>query len=415
MQEARARAPGVQAARARLDAARARARQAAGFRLPSLDLQETFIRTNSPADAFALKLNQERFSFADFTTSDPNHPASLDTAITRLELTMPLYTGGELSGRIAQADQASQAAARDLAWAGDQAALAAAEAYVSLSQAEEYRALLTRSRETVAAHVRLAKAYVDQGMLVESELLRAKVELARLDDLVLEAVGRVRVAAANLAFRLGADESTTWDLDPVPAPARPSGSLEEWLASARSRSDIVAARAKLRAGELEERVRKAAFLPKLGVVARRDLVDDTLFGSHGNSTALMAVANVNLFAGGSDRAAVTAARWEVAAGRADLGRFERGVALEVRQAWEEAETALARHATAGQAVAAAREGERITKERFAAGVVKMLDLLDASTARREAETRELVTRAGAVAAVLRLAVDAGRPPESALP
>ncbi|OYW04655.1 MAG: hypothetical protein B7Z61_08860 [Acidobacteria bacterium 37-71-11] len=59
--------------------------------------------------------------------------------------------------------------------------------------------------------------------------------------------------------------------------------------------------------------------------------------------------------------------------------------------------------------------ERITDERFKTGVVKMIDLLDATTARREAETRELVARADATAASLRLAVLAGRSPESALP
>ena len=72
-----------------------------------------------------------------------------------------------------------------------------------VAQAEEYAALLHKSRDTVAAHVKLAGDYVEQGMLVRSELLRAEVELARMDDLVTEADGRVRIANANLAFRLG--------------------------------------------------------------------------------------------------------------------------------------------------------------------------------------------------------------------
>ena len=55
----------------------------------------------------------------------------------------------------------------------------------------------------MAAHVKLAEAYAEQGMLVLSEVLRARVELSRLDDLVAEAEGRARVAEANLSFRLG--------------------------------------------------------------------------------------------------------------------------------------------------------------------------------------------------------------------
>ena len=128
----------------------------------------------------------------------------------------------------------------------------------------------------------------------------------------------------------------------------------------------------------------------------------------------MAVATWNVFQGGADRAAVIAAREDARAGREDVARFSEGVRLEVRNAFEEAKTAEARHGTAKKALEAAREAERITDDRFRAGVVKTLDLLDVTTARREAETRELVARADAYTAALRLAVKAGRRPESIL-
>ncbi|MFH1177033.1 MAG: TolC family protein [Acidobacteriota bacterium] len=412
MQRARARAGEVVAAQSRAEAAQARTTQARAFRLPSIKLEEMWISTDSPAEAFALRLNQERFAFADFMNADPNRPNTLDTAITRLEVSMPLYTGGELAGRIAQAQLAADAARSQQTWAGNMAALAAADAYVMLDQAQELASLLERARDTVKAHVELARAYVDEGMLVRSELLRAEVELARVEDLLEEARGRVRVAGANLAYRLGVEQTAVFELDPLPAPAPLDEELRGWLASAAERQDLAAARQLLRAGELEEGVRRAAFLPRIGVVARGDLVDDSLFGGHGGSTAVMAVASLNLFAGGADRAAAAAARFDAGAGRADVQRFEEGVRLEVQQAYEQAATARARHLTAGKALAAAREAERITEERFRTGVVKMLDLLDASTARREAETRELVARAEAHAASLRLAVRAGRAPES---
>ncbi len=414
MAQARQAAREVKAAAAHAQAAAARVEQAKGFRLPTVTVQEIFISTDAPADAFALKLNQERFSFADFLSADPNNPARLETGITRLEAQVPLYTGGELSGRIAQAKHAAEAAAFRRARAGDEAALAAAEAYIMLKQAQEFVALLERARETVAAHVELARAYEGQGMLVASEVMRAEVELARLEDMLAKARGDVAVASANLAFRLGTDLRTTWELAAIAVPPALSDDLAAWLESAAGRADVKAAESLLRAGELEESVRRAAFYPRVGVVARGDLVDDVPFGTHGRSTTLMAVASLNLFAGGSDRAAVAAARWEAQAGREDVERFREGIKLQVKQAFEEARSASLRQATAARALAAAREAERITEERFRAGIVKMIDLLDASTARREAETRELVARTEAVAARLRLAVAAGRAPESAL-
>jgi len=415
MQRARENAREVGAARARLEAAEARVSQAKGFRLPSINLTELWTRTNNPAEVFALKLNQGTFSFPDFVQSDPNSPVPVNAGITRGEIALPLFPGGELSGRINQAKLAAEAAARNVDWVGNSAALAGAEAYVMVAQAEEYAALLTKARETVAAHVALARSYVEQGMLVRSELLRAEVELARVQDLVQEAEGRVRVANANLAFRLGAPEDATWQLTPLPEPRAVGSPLETWLTSAASRPDLASARKLLAAGELEEKVRKAPLWPKLAFVARGELYGEHAFGSSGTSGALLAVATWNVFSGGADRAAAAAARAEARAGREDVTRFAEGVRVEVRQAYEEAETSRARAETARKALEAARESERITTDRFRSGVVKMLDLLDATTARREAETRELVARAEANAALLRLAVKAGRRPESVLP
>ena len=414
LRRARTSSREVAAAAARQEAATARVEQARGFRLPSVTLEESWVDTDSPAEAFALRMNQERFSFNDFVMADPNDPERLATAITRRPFALPIYTGGEIGGRVDQAALAADAAGRRQEWTGHQAALAAAEAFVMLDQAREFTELLERARETVEAHVGLARAYVEQGMLVRSELLRAEVELARVDDLLQEARGRTRVASANLAFRIGADQATAFDPQPLAPPPALGEGLDGFLATAGARGDLAAARLLLRAGELEERVKRAAFLPKVGLLARGDLVDDTLFGSHGESTAIMARASINLFAGGSDKAALAAARWEARAGQEDVARFAEGVSLEVRQAYEEAATARARHATATRALAAAREAERITSERFRSGVVKTLDVLDAATARREAETRELVARVEAHAATLRLAVKAGRAPETVL-
>ncbi len=135
MSVGREKAREVAAAEARRDAAAARERQAQGFRFPSVNVSELYDRTNSAAETFALKLNKGAFSFAEFVATDPNKPDWLSVAITRVEANLSLFTGGELSGRIAQAKNAVDAAARTVDWVGDNAALNAAEAYVMVAQA----------------------------------------------------------------------------------------------------------------------------------------------------------------------------------------------------------------------------------------------------------------------------------------
>lgn len=404
----------VRAARARVDAGRARLDQARSYRLPQLRLQEIWTRTDSPADAFGLELNQERFSLADFSLGDPNDPDPIENALTRLEVEVPIYTGGELGGRIRQAELGSEAARRTAAWSEDQAAWGAAEAYIRLAQVRERVALLEEVLETVEAHVELAAAYLAQGLVVRSELLRAEVERARIRELLTEASGQARVAAAALAFEMGEPETAEWLLDPLPEPPGLKEPLAAWLASSGGRSDLEAAREQLAAGRLEERISRSARLPKIGLLARHDRYDESLLGSSGDSTSLVAVASIDLFSGGRHDAAAMVARSEADAAELDVERFVQGVRLEVRDAFERAQSARERRATAAAGVTAAREAERITRQRFENGVAKTLDVLDALTARREAETRELVARSDAHLASLKLALAAGRRPETGL-
>lgn len=414
MKQARSHAFSVGAAQARQTAAEQKLRQAKGGRLPTVSFEETWVRTDSPAEAFAFKLNQERFSFNDFVSGDPNSPQALSTAISRFELRLPLYTGGELGTRIKQAKLSSVAAGHNATWTADKAALGAAEAYVHLAQAREYVALLEDSLQTVKKHAGLARSLDEQGMLVHSDVLRAEVEEARVADLLSDARAKARVAEAALALALGASPDTHYRLAPLARDLPSPGPLAEWLASVNNRGDLEAARLQLAAGRLEEKVQRAALLPRVGFVARHDFVDRTFFGSHGQSTSLMAMASIELFAGGQHRAAIAAAKAEAAAGARDLERYDRSVDLQVRQAWSEATAARDRLQTARKAVGAAREAERILEDRFKARVVKMIDLVDVSNARREAETRELVARSDAELALLELSTFSGRSPESAL-
>ncbi len=404
----------VAAAQAREQGANAKVRQALSYRLPVVRLSEQWLRTDAPADAFGLLLNQERFSFPAFVQGNPNDPDPLNTAITRLEVEVPIWTGGELATRARQARLAAQAAGDTTGRVGDQAAVAAAEAWIRLAQAREAVALLETSRATVAAHVDLAKSFAEQGMLVSSDLLRAEVELARIDDLLAEARGNARVAEANLAFRLGEPLGTSYALAPLLPPPTLDADPERWLAASADRADLASARKLLEAGDLEARALRGAILPRIGLVARHDLVDDRPFGGHGDSTTIAAMASFDLFDGGRKRAAVSAAQAEAAAGRADVDRMAEGIRLETRAAYESAVSAEERRATSGSALTAAIEALRIVEERFKAGVVRSTDLLDAATSRREAQMRELVARADAWLAHLRLNLAAGQAPESIL-
>jgi outer membrane protein TolC len=412
MKRARAGAFAAEAARSEALARAADAERARAERWPRLRVAEILTRTDAPADAFGLTLMQERFSFPDFVAGDPNNPGTVRDALTRFELELPVFTGGELSARISQATAAAEAAALIADRSDDLAAAEAAKAWVDLAEAREGVLILERALETVRAHVRLARAHVEAGTLVASELLRAEVEEARVADMVAEARGMAAVAEANLIFRLGGDQSVRGaELADMPTPGPLPVDRDDLAEAATTRADLEAFRRGRVARELELDVAAAMRRPKVGLLVRHDLHDRDPFGADGRSTTVVLAASVDLFDGGRARAARTAAEGALTATTAQLAEAEHGARLEAEAAWARAAAARERRETAELALAAARETERILEARFEQGVVRTLDVLDASAARREAEGRELSARAAAWRSSFELMTALGRAPE----
>jgi outer membrane protein TolC len=214
-----------------------------------------------------------------------------------------------------------------------------------------------------------------------------------MDDLVTQAANGANLALAALNFQMGVDQTLPRELTPLPPATPVVGNLRSWIsASLEDRQDLAAARSKLEAGRLEEKAARPGYFPEIAVLGHYDLYDNTIFGANGHSGSVMAVVKIDLLGGGSGTAARAAARHETASFEADIHRFEEGVRLEVQQAWLDLASARARQVTARKSLAAANEALRVRESRFKQGLDKMSDLLDAETALREAEMRELVAR-----------------------
>ena len=385
--------PEVVAAGARADAAASQLKGGKSHRMPKIGLSESFVYTNTPAEVFAFTLNQGRFDMGEFFLSDPNNPDALSTFMTRIDLELPIYTGGKLSARIGQASSMATAEEATLAHTRQKVAFETITAYVNLAKAREHVELLEKTRSTTAEHVRIAEQYAAQGFILDADLLRAKVYLSEMDEYLTQASNGARLAQAALNFQMGADQAMPRTLTPLPAASAAGGDLDSWTTAAlEDRNDLAAARLKLEAGRLEEKATRPGYFPQIAVLGHYDLYDDTLFGSNGHSGSIMAVAKIDLWGGGSDTAQRATARYNAVSFEADVRRFEEGVRLEVQQAWQNLATAKIRHATAESSLAAAREALRVRDSRFKQGLDKMIDLLDAETALREAELRELVAR-----------------------
>ncbi len=383
----------IAASSARVSAAQARQEQAHGYYLPKVDLMEMFNYTNNPAEVFAFTLNQRRFDMDEFFTSDPNRPDALNTWITRLEVTQPVYVGGKISTRNEQSELMARSAEKDLSHAQQKTVFDVATAFANTLMAAEHLDVVRRARETTAAHVALAEKYAKEGFIIDAEVLNAEVYLAQMDGMLVESESNADLAQSALDFSMGIDQTTRQALSSLPATPHVNEPVTAWMdRGVALRRDLEARRRELNAGRLEEKAVNPGFKPEIAIVGRYELYDDRLFGNNGHNGSIMAVAKINLFAGGSDSAEKEAARLDALSGEHNVALFEEGVRLEVRSAFAQVQSSRKRHETATRAVAAAKEALRVREMRFEQGLDKMIDLLDAETALRESELRELVAR-----------------------
>ncbi len=386
--------PLLKAGQARVEGAAARVEEAESYRFPSLDAFTGFVRTDQPASVFALDLNQKRFSLQEMMTGDPNNPDFLDTYLSSVSLTVPLWTGGQISGAVRAARAAESAETFGLKRQRQETARQVTRAYQGALLAREFTALMEKARGTVARHAAMARDYFEAGMLVESEVLRAQVELAKMDDRLITARNQEKTARLGLSILMGRElnpATVLAPLDELPAPPI-TDAAADLEAALSSRPDLLALESAIAALKADVDRLRAQHMPTVGLSITQEWYDDTVFGTRGDAATGAVGIRIPLFWGGRVTAQTAQAAARVRAMESMRAAMREGIRLEVETSRFGMEEARARLEAARGNEAAAEKALAITEERYKKGILKMTDLLDADTALTEARTRLLQAR-----------------------
>jgi len=386
--------PTVAAARADADATRAAKREAQAARGPMLEVRESVLRTDSPADAFGLQLQQERFSFPAFSASDPNDPEALTNWSTEVQAVMPVFTGGKLRAGVRQAGAMHEAAVAAGGHTESAVALEAAVAYLQVVLADHFLALARRAEATTARHVGQAEDYFAAGMLVESDLLQARVQLVRMEEHRLHAENGARLARAGLGRVMGIGQDLDHEFDAAP-PELPADSIPLATAIARGlaeRDDIRAAHEQANAMQFGIARARGELWPELAIGGKLAWNDDRALGFHGEHSTVFATVRWVPWNWGQTQARIAGSR-AANTGAVQRERAQRAqVEFEIRAAWLSMSEAAARQRAAARAVTAAERALSILEDRFNEGVARVTEVLDAETLAHEARVRETQAR-----------------------
>lgn len=371
----------VGVANQRAVAAGEEARRARGAYLPSLFLEERFVRSDLPAEAFSLKLNQSKFTASDFAIPSLNDPSPRNDFITSVTLAQPIlapkaFLGHRIAGREAQARELEAERTRE------EAVYQVLSAYLAVLTAKEFLEVADRTVAEAGENLRVASALERSGMGLSSDVLRAKVFLARAEAERGTAESRLRLARTSLGLAMGEGDGRPVDAS-SPLPDLPDeGSLEERVAKARrNRADLKAF--SIRVGNAESNVsrERSGYLPEVGFAGTyQSDSEENPFDPDNRSWRIEVGLRWNLFDGlRREAAASEAVADRELAKEGYRGASDRAV-FEVTRAWLGVEDASRRLSIAQASVAAAEEGARLVQARYANQLARLVDLLDARTA-----------------------------------
>lgn len=379
--------PVLAAAKSQVEIAEQRVIQGRSGFLPRLNVSEGLQRTNNPTQVFSNKLNQENFTESDFAINRLNQPNAINDFATNFTATWPIYDGGRSWHGWQQAKIGKDASAYALERSRQQVIARTTAAYAGVLLAVENLAVVEAALKTAGANLSIASNRYGSGMAVKSDLLQAQVRQSDLEQQKLMAESQIEVGRSILNAAMGVPDQLRFELtDRLETPLSLDGTIESWLSISQDRRlDLKELNAREAMAKEEIEKAKAAYLPSLDLIGNYQIHTEDFDGSADNYS-VGAVVSLNIFSGLETSAKVSEAQAAFRQVQALRRQMHSQVALEVRQTYVQAASAFQRISVARQMVVQAEESLRIVANRYATGLLTIVDMLTAETTLQQART-----------------------------
>ncbi len=369
-------AAGEEAAAARHDADAAR-----GYLLPSVRFDEKFVRTTVPAEAFALKINQEKLLASDFAdVGNFNSPPPRNEFIGALSLEQPIFAPKAYYGfGIAKVE--ADAKGHDLHRRQEDAVFRVVTAVLGVVTARQFVEVANQGLSDTREHLRIAESLEAAGMGLTSDVLRAKVAVASAEGEKVAAENRLELARRGLGVAMGEPGAPPVDVVGPPPEFPESGPPPDGGTGETGRADLLASSLRVANAGSNVKLRRSGYLPDVGFAAAYQVdAEDSPFSPDNRSWRVGVGLTWNLFDGMRREAEVGKAVASLRRAQAvDRGMRDQAAFESARSELGVKESML-RGEIARAALASAEESVRLLRSRYENHLGRMVDLLDAQTA-----------------------------------
>lgn len=303
-----------------------------------------------------------------------------------ISASIPIYTGGKLSGTIDQAK-----ANYKYYLVGEQKAYndmreTVTNSYYGMLQADNVQNLSRESVNRLEEHLKNVKAQYDVGVVAKVDVLRSEVELADAQQTLIQAENAYHIAEATLNKIIGLPMDTTLKLQDSMQYTPYDNDMKYCLDyAAEHRPDLEQARQNVEAAKGALKVARSGYMPQVSASASQNWNDTNWPGDENGNWSVGVGVSMNIFDTGVTLSKIHGAEADLAKAEESYRDAVDSIMLEVRSTYLNLREAEKRIKTTEVAVAKAEEDYHIAQVRYMAGVGTNTDVLDAQVALTDAQ------------------------------
>ncbi|MBE9227230.1 TolC family protein [Phormidium sp. LEGE 05292] len=372
----------LQVAREQYQQAEAQLREARAALYPTVDLQAA--AQGGQGTQGELQAEQRR-QLGLPTDGIDNRSLSLSGTI---EANYSLINGGRRNAQIRAAQEALRAAQLQVEALSEQTRLDVANAYFDLQQADEEVRIAESAVRNAQQSLRDAIALEQAGLGTRFDTLRAQVQLANQNQLLVTNRARQQINRRQLAQILSLPQSTNIvAADPVEIAGLWNLTLEESIVRAfQNRAELQQQLAQRNIAEQQRRIALADRRPQVDLFANYSLLEVFNDGlGLADGYAVGARLRWNLFDGGAASARAAQRQSDIDIAETRFADQRNQIRFQVEQAFYNLRGNFQNIQTARLAVTQAAEALRLARLRFQAGVGTQTEVIDAENSLVESQ------------------------------
>ena len=184
-------------------AASAGVREAQSFLMPHVTFSELGTRGDDPMYVFGSKLRQQRFTTNDFDLNQLNTPLPFGNFSTRFGGTWNLFDSFASWHGVSRAKEMNTASTHQLERTDQEILFRVVQTYYGVLLAAKQLEVSDQAKKTAKSIMDRSQTRYDSGVVVESDLLSAKVRLASREQELIRARNNLELARAQLNTAMG--------------------------------------------------------------------------------------------------------------------------------------------------------------------------------------------------------------------